>query len=389
MGCREEHKVTYATYMLSGEAENWWRFASQTLLQKDGYIPWETFKATFLGNYFPRDLKKQKAREFLELKQGNMSIGEYAAKFHELMKYWPHYQHNDGEEDLCAQFEHELRPDIRAAVISTKGKTVDTRIGGPVRQDRRPPRFSRGPYSSPNQSQVKGTVSQQDSSGGSGSFRKPLKCFKCGRPHIKKNCPQLPLTCDICGKMRHSASVCWSAPQKSGSISVEQRPESRASTGIKPNVKGKVFAMSGAEASKSEELIRELPVSELSCDVIVSTTTGKPVATSSVCLGCPVMKVLIFGTKVSESAKLLGPDPLENVMSAKAFMVLFSIETEKEMKPEYIPVVRDFFEVFPDDVTKLPPEREIEFTIDLISGANPISVASYRMSPMELAEVKK
>ncbi|XP_027357215.1 uncharacterized protein LOC113866596 [Abrus precatorius] len=208
MGCREEHKVTYATYMLSGEAEDWWRFASQTLLQEDGYIPWETFKATFLGNYFPRDLKKQKAREFLELNQGYVSVGEYTAKFHELMKYWPHYQHNDGEEDLCAQFEHELRPDIRAAVsvfqltdlptlvskcrifeANTKGKTVDTRIGGPMRQDRRPPRFSRGPYSSPNQSQVKGTVSQEDSSGGSGSFRRPLKCFKCGGPHIKKNCP--------------------------------------------------------------------------------------------------------------------------------------------------------------------------------------------------------
>ncbi|XP_027338032.1 uncharacterized protein LOC113851961 [Abrus precatorius] len=237
-----------------------------------------------------------------------MSVGEYAAKFHELMKYWPHYQHNDGEEDLCAQFEHGLRQDFELLIFeaNTKSKTVDTRIGGPVRQDRRPPRFSRGPDSSPNQSQVKGTVSQEDSSGGLGSFRRPLKCFKCGGPHIKKNCPQLLPTCDICGKMGHSASVCWSAPQKSGSMSVEQRPESRASTGTKPNVKGKVFAMSGAEASKSEELIRgkciikdrlvdvlfdsgatisfisvdcmrclELPVSKLSCDVIVSTPTGK------------------------------------------------------------------------------------------------------------------
>ncbi|XP_027348359.1 uncharacterized protein LOC113859894 [Abrus precatorius] len=116
------------------------------------------------GNYFPRDLKKQKAREFLKLKQGNMSVGEYVAKFHELMKYWPHYQHDDEEEDLCAQFKHGLRPDIRDPVsvfqlidlptlmskcrifeANTKGKTMDTRIGGPVRQDRRPPRFSRGP----------------------------------------------------------------------------------------------------------------------------------------------------------------------------------------------------------------------------------------------------
>ncbi|XP_027337114.1 uncharacterized protein LOC113850769 [Abrus precatorius] len=117
IGCQEEHKVNYATYMLCGEDEDWWRFASQTLPQEGGYIQWETFNVIFLGNYFPQDLKKQKAREFLKLKQGSMTVGEYATKFQELMKYWPHYQHKDGEEDLCAQFEHRLRPDIRAVVI--------------------------------------------------------------------------------------------------------------------------------------------------------------------------------------------------------------------------------------------------------------------------------
>ncbi|XP_027337060.1 uncharacterized protein LOC113850698 [Abrus precatorius] len=83
-------------------AEDWSRFADQTLPQEDGYIQWEAFKIIFLGNYFPRDLRKQKDKEFLELKQGNMTVGEYTAKFQELMKYWPHYQYGDGEEDLCA-----------------------------------------------------------------------------------------------------------------------------------------------------------------------------------------------------------------------------------------------------------------------------------------------
>ncbi|XP_027357451.1 uncharacterized protein LOC113866851 [Abrus precatorius] len=116
VGCHEEYKVVNATYMLGGEAEDWWRFASQTLPQEEGYINWEAFKACFLGNYFPRDLKKQKVQEFLELKQGNMSMGEYVAKFHKLMKYWPHFQYEDGDEDLCAQFENGLRPEIRATV---------------------------------------------------------------------------------------------------------------------------------------------------------------------------------------------------------------------------------------------------------------------------------
>ncbi|XP_027351275.1 uncharacterized protein LOC113862386 [Abrus precatorius] len=146
MGCREENNVTYATYLLCGEAEDWWRFAGRTLPQEDGYIQWKAFKTIFLGNYFPRDLRKQKAREFLKLKQGSVTVGEYAAKFQELIKYWPHYQHGDGEKDLCAQFEHGLRPDIRVAVsvfqlidlptlvsksrifeANSRGKTVDTR----------------------------------------------------------------------------------------------------------------------------------------------------------------------------------------------------------------------------------------------------------------------
>ena len=47
------------------------------------------------------------------------------------------------------------------------------------------------------------------------------------------------------------------------------------------------------------------------------------------------------------------------------------------------------FEVqFPDDITGLPPEREVEFTIDLIPGTEPISIPPYRMDPAELRELK-
>ena len=52
-------------------------------------------------------------------------------------------------------------------------------------------------------------------------------------------------------------------------------------------------------------------------------------------------------------------------------------------------VVREFPEVFPEDISSLPPEREIKFSIDLVPGARPISIAPYKMSPVELAELKK
>ncbi|MCI84713.1 pol polyprotein, partial [Trifolium medium] len=44
-------------------------------------IVWEIFKREFLRKYFPADVKNKKVVEFMELKQGNMSVAEYSAKF--------------------------------------------------------------------------------------------------------------------------------------------------------------------------------------------------------------------------------------------------------------------------------------------------------------------
>jgi len=52
-------------------------------------------------------------------------------------------------------------------------------------------------------------------------------------------------------------------------------------------------------------------------------------------------------------------------------------------------VVNEFPEVFPDEIPDVPPEREVEFSIDLVPGTKPVSMAPYRMSASELAEFKK
>jgi len=54
-----------------------------------------------------------------------------------------------------------------------------------------------------------------------------------------------------------------------------------------------------------------------------------------------------------------------------------------------IPVVDEYTDVFPDEIPELPPSRDVDFTIDLIPGAGPVSVAPYRMAPVELVELKK
>jgi hypothetical protein len=67
----------------------------------------------------------------------------------------------------------------------------------------------------------------------------------------------------------------------------------------------------------------------------------------------------------------------------------YVIDTEaSEVKLEDIPVVREFPDVFPKELLGLPPDREVEFSIDLLPGTNPISKAPYRIAPTELRELK-
>ena len=66
------------------------------------------------------------------------------------------------------------------------------------------------------------------------------------------------------------------------------------------------------------------------------------------------------------------------------------MDTRKEvLKLDDIPVVREFPDVFPEDLLGIPIDREIEFSIDLLSGTSAISKALYRMAPTELKELKE
>ena len=60
----------------------------------------------------------------------------------------------------------------------------------------------------------------------------------------------------------------------------------------------------------------------------------------------------------------------------------------KDIRLEDIPVVREYADVFPDDLPGMPPDRDIEFVIELQPGTAPISKRPYRMPPKELAELK-
>ena len=59
-----------------------------------------------------------------------------------------------------------------------------------------------------------------------------------------------------------------------------------------------------------------------------------------------------------------------------------------KVKLEDMLMVNEFSDVFPDKSKSMPPEREIEFKIDLVPGTAPIAKTPYRMAPAELKELK-
>jgi len=73
----------------------------------------------------------------------------------------------------------------------------------------------------------------------------------------------------------------------------------------------------------------------------------------------------------------------------KVFSVhIIDNEHNKDVKLADIPVIRDFADVFPEEVPGRPLKRELEFSIELVPGMIPVSKAPYRMNILELNELK-
>ncbi|GJR74056.1 putative reverse transcriptase domain-containing protein [Tanacetum coccineum] len=71
------------------------------------------------------------------------------------------------------------------------------------------------------------------------------------------------------------------------------------------------------------------------------------------------------------------------------FLAQVTEQEPKEKRLEDVPIIRDFPEVFPEDLPGLPPPRQVEFRIDLILGAAPVARAPYRLAPSEMKELSK
>ncbi|XP_073121095.1 uncharacterized protein [Henckelia pumila] len=106
----DDRRIRLIGYQLQDVAKSWWITTKKALENRGTTINWKVFKTEFYQRFFPLSYRKDKNAEFANLKQGNLTIVEYVAKFSTLLKFAPHIAEN--EEAKADQFINGLNPDV-------------------------------------------------------------------------------------------------------------------------------------------------------------------------------------------------------------------------------------------------------------------------------------
>ena len=86
-------RIRLATFRLKGESHIWWDWVKVS--RDPEMMTWGEFREIFMDKFFPASARHTKAWEFLEFKQGSMTVLEYVAKFTELTLFGDDYVAND------------------------------------------------------------------------------------------------------------------------------------------------------------------------------------------------------------------------------------------------------------------------------------------------------
>ena len=118
-------RIRLTAFQLEGEAQVWWKWARTS--RDLEVMTWAEFQELFMGKYFPDTARHAKAQEFLELKQGVMTVMDYMARFTELARFADDYVATDMVK--VRRFENGLKFSIRARIVGLRLQDMDSMVG--------------------------------------------------------------------------------------------------------------------------------------------------------------------------------------------------------------------------------------------------------------------
>ena len=118
-------RIRLATFQLEDETRVWWRWVRTSKDLK--VMTWAEFQELFMSKYFPETERHAKAQEFLELKQGAMTVMDYVARFTELARFADDYVATGLAK--VRRFENGLKLSIWARIVGLRLQDIDSMVG--------------------------------------------------------------------------------------------------------------------------------------------------------------------------------------------------------------------------------------------------------------------
>ncbi|XP_073061751.1 uncharacterized protein [Primulina eburnea] len=352
----DNDRVSCAMFLLTKNAPISWEATKVTVNVQT--LKWNEFKELFYDKYFSTDVKTRKVKEFLELSQGNSNVNEYILKFEEGCLFVPFIASND--KDRGEHFMRGLRAEIRRDVRMSKAATYKEIVEKALLAEQDEKEIEKERQLRRQNFNQKNQASNQSFKGGykgkgkeehrgkapavQSETNRPL-CPKCNKPH-KGECLVGSNKCYRCGGAGHIAINCT---QSSGRGRVQGRIFSLTKEGVNPDT-------SVISVIDCVEKTVRFPIEEGDSNVFKGS--GTSLGTSFIsCL--KVNKMLVKGCHGF----------LASVMD---------VSKEYNVDVNGIEIVREYSDVFAHDVPRLPPDREVEFVIDVVPGATVFSKIDLR-----------
>ncbi|XP_022003659.1 uncharacterized protein LOC110901118 [Helianthus annuus] len=394
--CDESDFVAYGTGQLRGQAKDWWdNLRNERGVEAIRAMTWEDFKTPFLKHHSPKAVIHKIKEEFMQLRQKGETVDKITGMFMDKLKFCDDLVKT--EEQKIYYYHTMLRAEYREFMTPSHYESLTDIINAArereielKRQLERGERRALDENPSPaKKPKVAESSKKGNAKGGSPS------CKTCGRTH-KGECYFKNKPCVACGKIGHGVAncpdketVCYKCYQpghkKSECPELMGKKESADSRDETPKAKARSFQITAAEAKMEPDVVT----------VVVGMDWLSRYHAKVICLRKEIhltspsgRRVIIYGEKACNPMICSMVEARKFILHGCKAYLTYVRDVEKETpRIEDVPVVHEFEDVFPEDLPRMPPEREIEFGIELTPGAKPVAKAPNRLAPSELQEL--